>query len=141
MLFISPGKLFSFSRYLLFYLEVLVKYENGLVKKLRLISNFMTSQPGERTILIHILSNISRSKSNQTVKFSQLIEFNTRSTFLEKSFTKWGGETSPRFFSKKLKLSISLDQQSKVLHRWSLDKNMTNITLKKDQQNRIQQKS
>ena len=117
MLFISPGKLFSFSRYLLFYLDVLVKYENGLVKKLRLISNFMTSQPGERTILIHILSNISRSKSNQTVKFSQLIEFNTRSTFLEKSFTKWGGETSPRFFSKKLKLSISLDQQSKVLHR------------------------
>ena len=28
----------------------------------------------------------------------------------EKSYTKYDGETSPRPFSKKLKLSISLDQ-------------------------------
>ena len=34
--------------------------------------------------------------------------------FLEKSFTKCDGETIPRLFSKKLKLSISLDQQSKI---------------------------
>ena len=31
-------------------------------------------------------------------------------TFLEKSYTKCGGETSPRPFSEKSKLSISLDQ-------------------------------
>ena len=30
--------------------------------------------------------------------------------FLKKSYTKCGGETSPRPFSKKWKLSISLDQ-------------------------------
>ena len=34
--------------------------------------------------------------------------------FLEKSYSKPGGETIPRSFSKKSKLSISLDQQSKV---------------------------
>ena len=33
----------------------------------------MTSQTGEQTIAIHILSNISRSKGNQTMKFDYLI--------------------------------------------------------------------
>ena len=50
------------------------------------------------------------------MKFGQLIECNMRNIFLEKSYTKCGGETSPRPFSEKLKLSISLDQQSKVLY-------------------------
>ena len=49
------------------------------------------------------------------MKFGQLIEFNMRTGFLEKWYTKRGGETSPRTFSEKLKLSISLDQWSKVL--------------------------
>ena len=39
-----------------------------------------------------------------------------RNIFLEKSYTKCGVETSPRPFSEKLKLSISLDQWSKVLY-------------------------
>ena len=65
--------------------------------------------------MIHILPNISRSKSNQTTKFGQLIEHNMRNIFLEKSYTKCDGETSPRPFSEKLKFSISLDKKSKVL--------------------------
>ena len=52
------------------------------------------------------MPNISRSKDNQTMKFGQLIEYNM---FFSKSYTKCGGETSPRQFSEKLKLSISLD--------------------------------
>ena len=39
-----------------------------------------------------------------------------RNIFLEKSYTKCDGETSPRPFSEKLKLSISQDQQPKILH-------------------------
>ena len=70
----------------------------------------MTSQPGSQIILIHILPNISRRKGNQTMKCGQLIEYNMRNIFLKKSYTKCGGETSPRPFSEKLKLSISLDQ-------------------------------
>ena len=70
----------------------------------------MTSQLGQQTIAIHILSNISGSKDNQAMKFGQLIEHNMRNTFLEKSYTKCGGDTIPRIFSKKSKLSISLDQ-------------------------------
>ena len=46
MLFISPQKLFSFSRYLSFCLDFLEIYQNSMIKKIRLISNFMTSQPG-----------------------------------------------------------------------------------------------
>ena len=49
-------------------------------------------------------------KVNQTMKFGQLIEYNMRNIILTKSYKKCGGETSPRPFSGKLKLSISLDQ-------------------------------
>ena len=43
----------------------------------------MMSQPGQRTITIHILPNISRSKVNQIMKFSQLIEYNKRNIFFK----------------------------------------------------------
>ena len=36
-----------------------------------------------------------------TLKFGQLIEYNIRNIFLEKSYRKYGRETSPRSFSKK----------------------------------------
>ena len=75
-----------------------------------------TSQTEKQKIItIHILPNISRSKGNQTMKFGQLREHDTRNTFLEKSYTKCGRETSLRTFSRESKLSISLDQQSGVL--------------------------
>ena len=57
-----------------------------------------------------MLPNISRSKGNQTMKFGQLIEYKMRNIFLEKSYPECGGETNPRPFSEKLKLSVSLDQ-------------------------------
>ena len=70
----------------------------------------LISKPGYETIVIHKLLNISRSKDNQTMKFGHLIECNMRNILVEKSYTKCDGETSPRPFSEKLKLSISLDQ-------------------------------
>ena len=70
----------------------------------------MTSQAGKQTIATHILPNIWRSKGNEAMKFGQLIECNMRSNFLEKSYAKCGGETSPRLFFGKFKLSISPDQ-------------------------------
>ena len=42
------------------------------------------------------------------MKFGQLIECNMKIIFLEKSFAKYDTGTSPRPFSEKLKLSISL---------------------------------
>ena len=88
MLFILPQKLFSFSIYLNLCLDVTAWLTN----------NCNT----------HI-SNISGSKGNQTMKFNKLIEYNMRNIFLEKSHTKCCGETSPRPFPEKFKLSISLD--------------------------------
>ena len=70
----------------------------------------MTSQLGKQKIAIQVLPNISRSKGNQTMKFGQLIEYNMTKKFLQKSYTKRGGESIPRSFSKKSKFSISLDQ-------------------------------
>ena len=90
MLVISPKKLFSFWRYLSFCLDFLIMYQNGLkrygkkrIKKIRLISKFMTSQPGKQTITTHILPNISRRRGNGTKKFGQLIERNMRNIFLK----------------------------------------------------------
>ena len=81
-----------------------------MIRKIRLISKFMASQPGKQVIVIYIMLNISRSKVIQTKKSGQLIEYTMRKIFLEKSYKKYGGETIPRPFSKKSKLSISLDQ-------------------------------
>ena len=50
---------------------------------------------GSKIIAIHILINISRSKGNQAIKLGQLIEYNMKNTFLEKSHTKCGGQTIP----------------------------------------------
>ena len=45
----------------------------------------MTSQTGKQTTTMHILPNTSRSKKNKTKKFGQLIEYNMKNIFLEKS--------------------------------------------------------
>ena len=56
MLFISPQKIFSFPR---------------LIRKIKLISRFMTSQNEEKTIEIYILP--TRNKGSPTLKFGQSI--------------------------------------------------------------------
>ena len=75
-----------------------------LIRNLRLISKLILSSTQKQIITIHILTNISRSKCNQRMKFCQLIGY-VRNIFLKK-YTKCGGETSLRPFSKKLRLSI-----------------------------------
>ena len=66
------------------------------MRKTRLISNFLMSQPGYQTITIHILSNISQSKGNQTLKFGQIIEYSDRNIFLQILWRKRGRETRSR---------------------------------------------
>ena len=67
-----------------------------------------------------LLSNMSRGKANQTIKFGQIIENNMKNIFLDKLYTKFAGETIPRPFYKESKLSISLDQKSEMLKSLSL---------------------
>ena len=50
---------------------------------------------------MHILPNISRSKSNQAMKFGQFIEYNMSIIVAEKLYKKCPGETIPRLLSKK----------------------------------------
>ena len=42
------------------------------------------------------MTNISGIKDNQAMNFGQLIEYNLRNIFLERSYTKCGGETVPK---------------------------------------------
>ena len=49
------------------------------------------------------------------MKFGQLIEYNMRNIFLEKSYTTFVGEVSRRSFYKNSKLTISLEQGSETL--------------------------
>ena len=47
--------------------------QENLVRKLKLVLKFMTSQPpAQQKVTIKILPNISQNKSNQTMKFGQL---------------------------------------------------------------------
>ena len=59
-----------------------------MIRNIRLTSKFMTSQTGLQTIAIHILPNISQSKGNQTMKFSQLREYNKIKKFFFKSYVE-----------------------------------------------------
>ena len=73
-------------------------WKNDLIKKKSLLSKSVTSQPGEQTMAIHILTDVSRTKDNQAMKLDQLIKYNMRNTFPEKLRTKYGGKTIPRPF-------------------------------------------
>ena len=65
------------------------------MKKIRIISKSVTSQPGYETITMHILPNVSRNKGNQAIEFGELIEYDMRNIFVEKSYTRCAGETIP----------------------------------------------
>ena len=70
--------------------------KNSLIRKIILISKFMTSQPVWQRITIHILYNILQSKSNQTMKSGQILKYNKENIFLQKSCRKRGTEASSR---------------------------------------------
>ena len=69
----------------------------------------MTLQPGKQAIAIHILPNISRSKSNRTMKFGQFIEYNVEIFFLKNHTQRLVEKLVTDPFSEKLKTSTSLD--------------------------------
>ena len=52
------------------------------------------------TTSMHIMTSISRSKGNQAMKLGQLVKYNMRNIFLEKSYRKYGGEKLPDPFLK-----------------------------------------
>ena len=74
--------------------------ETRLDQKDKVIFKIYDITTSLKTIKIHILSSISRNKSNQTMKFGQLIEYFKRNIFLQKSCRKWGRETSLCFLRK-----------------------------------------
>ena len=103
-----------------FVLEIFVLFffsygEKRLDKKAKI--NFKIYGVNKRLHYIYFPISQAVKTTNQTIKFGQLIEYNMRNIFLEKSYTKCGGENSSRLFYKKSKLRISLDQQSEMLYR------------------------
>ena len=69
--------------------------KNGLIKKMRVISKFMTSQPGYQRITIHKLPNISGIKGNQTMKFGKLIEYPKRNILFKNYAENEEGKVVP----------------------------------------------
>ena len=61
----------------------MVIWENGLIRKIRLISEFMTSQTNNCNT-----HTDQRRNSNQGMAFDQLIEHNMKHFFFEKSHTQ-----------------------------------------------------
>ena len=70
--------------------RILARFKHCLVRKIRLISKFMTSQPENQSVAI--LPNMSRSKSSRTKKFGQVVKYNMKNIFLEKLYTKCGAK-------------------------------------------------
>ena len=64
----------------------------------------MTSQPRQKNNSNRQTAINSRGKGSQAIKFSQLIKYNMRNIFLEKSYTKCGGKTILTPFSKKIEI-------------------------------------
>ena len=48
-----------------------------------------------------ILTNNSKGKGNQALEFGQLIEYNLKNIFLEKSYAKWVEKLFPEPFAKR----------------------------------------
>ena len=69
-----------------------------MIKKLRLISKFLTSQNGQRIIATHTLPNNSRNKANQIMKFAPLIEVSARNIFVQKHTEKETGRLVSELF-------------------------------------------
>ena len=82
-------------KYLNFCLDFSSMPKKSLIRKIKLIRKFMMSQHRKQIIAVHIFSNLSRRKDNETIKFGKFIEYNIRNIFLKKSFTKCSGETIP----------------------------------------------
>ena len=66
-----------------------------MIRKIRLASKFVTSQPGLQTITILILPNISGS---QTMKFGQLTQYNRISVFFKNYAEHEAGRLVPDLF-------------------------------------------
>ena len=69
-----------------------------MIRKIRLILKFITSQLGKQAIAIRILPNISRSKGNQTLKLGQLIEYTKSKIFFKNYAENDEGILVPDFF-------------------------------------------
>ena len=92
--------IFCFNELPNFRNRILTNQKPELSVKMYVISKFMTSHPGKQTIVIHVLPNISRSKSNQTMKFAQIIDLQK---IIHKSLQKiihkmWRSNYSHTFF-------------------------------------------
>ena len=61
---------------------------------------FMMSQTGQQIIKIRIVPNISIGKKQSDNEIWSINAYNMSKIFLEKSYTKCGGEASPRSFYK-----------------------------------------
>ena len=76
-----------------------------LILKICNFLKFMTSQSGQQTIAIHILTNISRNIGNQAMKFCQVIEYNMSNFYFETSCTEMAEKLFANPFLKSLNLS------------------------------------
>ena len=77
VLFISPLKLFSFSRFLNFCLDFLLILKKQLDQKDKFSLTIYV-------VTIHILPNVSQSKCSQTMKVGKLIQYLKKNIFLQK---------------------------------------------------------
>ena len=96
MFYFALKALLFFEIFTFFYWSFGCVEKMMMIRKLGLIPTFMTSQTGQQIITIHLLSKISKCKSNYAMKLGQSVEYSMRNIFLEKSSAKCDVEASCR---------------------------------------------
>ena len=85
----SPLKMIRNAFYFIFkFLSWLFSQKNRPDWKDKADFKFMTLRPGKQTITRHILPDISWSKNSQAMKYTQIIKYDKRNIFLQKSCRK-----------------------------------------------------
>ena len=69
-----------------------------MIRKISLTAKFVTSKPDLQIIAVHILSNISQSKENQTIKFGQLTKHSKKKIFFKNYAENEAGRLAPDLF-------------------------------------------
>ena len=93
-------KFFSFLRHLNFCPDCCGLTEKQLDKKANANFKIHDIIHWETNNCNTYIAKYLKSRSNQTLKFDQLIEYNIKNVFLGKSYPTWCAETARRPFSK-----------------------------------------
>ena len=88
-------KIFKFLSWFFGHVVKLLDYKDKANFKIHDVTTWLTNNCKAHIAEEEYQKNISGSKDNQAMEYGQLIKYNMKNIFIEKGYTKCGGETIP----------------------------------------------